>query len=107
MFQLLERGKADPTIFEVFDLPCSYHRLPRGLISNILLLYKGFDLKSDFWLYIKVDGHLRDVRNTETFTNFSSLGYNAMLEYATTKMPLTMHENIIVPLVGEFGAARI
>ena len=107
LFQLLERGKADPTIFEVFDLPCSYHRLPRGLISNILLLYKGFDLKSDFWLYIKVDGHLRDVRNTETFTNFSSLGYNAMLEYATTKMPLTMHENIIVPLVGDFGAARI
>ena len=107
LYKLLERGEADPSIFEVFDLPCTYQRLPRGLISNILLLYKGFDLKADFWLYIKFDGHLRDIRDTETFANFSSLGLNAMLEYSSSDMSLITNENIIVPLVGDFGASRI
>jgi len=108
LYNLLQRGQADPSIFNVVDLPCSFNRLPRGIIQNILLLYRGFDVTADFWLYIKVDGNLRDFQNTETFADYSSLSYHAMLEYESTHgVSLITHDNILVPLTGSFGPATI
>ena len=108
LYSLLQRGQADPSIFTILDLPCTYSMQPRGLISNIVIVHQGLDLKADFWLYIRFEGRLRDIRNTETFSNFSSLAYEAMLDYnATLGISVIAHENILVPLTGDFGSAQI
>jgi hypothetical protein len=104
LYRLLLAGQADHTIFNTVDLPCTYERVPRGKISNILIMHNGLDIQADFWLYIKTSGKLRDIDNTEDFANFSTLSHTAMLEHASTNGISTVtHENVIVPLTGDFG----
>ena len=79
-----------------------------GLISNIVVVHQGLDLQSDFWLYIRFEGRLRDIRNTETFANFSSLAYQDMLNYnAKLGISVIAHENILVTLTGDCGVVQI
>ena len=104
LYRLLVRGQADPSIFDTVDLPCTYDRIPRGIIRDIVILHNGLDLQADFWMFIKFTGRLRDVSNTEVFANFSTLREDAMVEYAARDgISLYTHGNITVPLVGDFG----
>ena len=108
LYRLLVRGEADPSIFESIDLPCTYTRVPRGLITNIVIVYQGFDLAADFWMLIKPEGKLRDIRNTETFANFSTLTKAGMQAHAAAQgMTMATHDSILVPLTGDFGPAGI
>jgi hypothetical protein len=108
LYHLMLRGEVDPTIFDTIDLPCTYTRVPRGLISNVVIVHQGVDLRADFWVYVKPEGKLRDVRNTETFANFSTLTKEGMQAYAGAQgITPTTHDSIQVPLTGDFGRADV